>query len=241
MATILNIDTSTEVCSVSLGKDGISVALREDHAGKNHAMQLTLFIDELLQQKGISMHDIDAVAVSGGPGSYTGLRIGVSTAKGICYASGKPLIAIPSLEAMAHHVISNSGRYHLPDEASMLFCPMIDARRMEVYTAVYNAKGEQIQKISADIIDHQSFEEQLKTDKVAFFGNGSAKCRAAIGHENALFVADVHTSAAYIAPLAEKAYSEKRFVDTAYYEPYYLKDFLATVPTKNIIHTGQNL
>ena len=123
----------------------------------------------------------------------------------------------------------------------MLFCPMIDARRMEVYTAVYNAKGEQIQKISADIIDHQSFEEQLKTDKVAFFGNGSAKCRAAIGHENALFVADVHTSAAYIAPLAEKAYSEKRFVDTAYYEPYYLKDFLATVPTKNIIHTGQNL
>ena len=108
MATILNIDTSTEVCSVSLGKDGISVALREDHAGKNHAMQLTLFIDELLQQKGISMHDIDAVAVSGGPGSYTGLRIGVSTAKGICYASGKPLIAIPSLEAMAHHVISNS-------------------------------------------------------------------------------------------------------------------------------------
>jgi tRNA threonylcarbamoyladenosine biosynthesis protein TsaB len=241
MATILNIDTSTEVCSVSLGKDGISVALREDHAGKNHAMQLTLFIDELLQQKGISMHDIDAVAVSGGPGSYTGLRIGVSTAKGICYASGKPLIAIPSLEAMAHHVISNSARYHLPDEASMLFCPMIDARRMEVYTAVYNAKGEQIQKISADIIDHQSFEEQLKTDKVAFFGNGSAKCRAAIGHENALFVADVHTSAAYIAPLAEKAYSEKRFVDTAYYEPYYLKDFLATVPTKNIIHTGQNL
>ncbi len=241
MATILNIDTSTEVCSVSLGKDGISVALREDHAGKNHAMQLTLFIDELLQQKGISMHDIDAVAVSGGPGSYTGLRIGVSTAKGICYASGKPLIAIPSLEAMAHHVISNSARYHLPDEASMLFCPMIDARRMEVYTAVYNAKGEQIQKISADIIDHQSFEEQLKTDKVAFFGNGSAKCRAAIGHENALFVADVHTSAAYIAPLAEKAYSEKRFVDTAYYEPYYLKDFVATVPTKNIIHTGQNL
>ena len=241
MATILNIDTSTEVCSVSLGKDGISVALREDHAGKNHAMQLTLFIDELLQQKGISMHDIDAVAVSGGPGSYTGLRIGVSTAKGICYASRKPLIAIPSLEAMAHHVISNSARYHLPDEASMLFCPMIDARRMEVYTAVYNAKGEQIQKISADIIDHQSFEEQLKTDKVAFFGNGSAKCRAAIGHENALFVADVHTSAAYIAPLAEKAYSEKRFVDTAYYEPYYLKDFVATVPTKNIIHTGQNL
>lgn len=241
MATILNIDTSTEVCSVSLGKDGISVALREDHAGKNHAMQLTLFIDELLQQKGISMHDIDAVAVSGGPGSYTGLRIGVSTAKGICYASGKPLIVIPSLEAMAHHVISNSARYHLPDEASMLFCPMIDARRMEVYTAVYNAKGEQIQKISADIIDHQSFEEQLKTDKVAFFGNGSAKCRAAIGHENALFVADVHTSAAYIAPLAEKAYSEKRFVDTAYYEPYYLKDFVATVPTKNIIHTGQNL
>ena len=241
MATILNIDTSTEVCSVSLGKDGISVALREDHAGKNHAMQLTLFIDELLQQKGISMHDTDAVAVSGGPGSYTGLRIGVSTAKGICYASGKPLIAIPSLEAMAHHVIFNSARYHLPDEASMLFCPMIDARRMEVYTAVYNAKGEQNQKISADIIDHQSFEEQLKTDKVAFFGNGSAKCRAAIGHENALFVADVHTSAAYIAPLAEKAYSEKRFVDTAYYEPYYLKDFVATVPTKNIIHTGQNL
>lgn len=240
MATILNIDTSTEVCSVALSVDGKTVQVREDHSGKNHALQLTSFIEEVLSSQDITIKELRAVAVSGGPGSYTGLRIGVSTAKGICFASGLPLIAIPSLESMAGYVSSNCRDLELPVDDNTLFCPMIDARRMEVYSALYNINGDQIRKIQADVIDPQSFSDYLKAGKVVFFGNGANKCRHTITHPNALFLDGIYTSACHMSALAEKAFNAGHFVDVAYYEPFYLKDFIATVPTKNIFHSSSD-
>lgn len=238
MALILNIETSTEVCSVAIARDGVIVHSRENLAGQNHAMLVTVFIDELLAESNLSMEQLDSVAVSGGPGSYTGLRIGVSVAKGICYASKLPLIAITSLEAMAHHVMHQPDRYQIAAEENVLFCPMIDARRMEVYTAFYDKTGKQIRGIQADIIDHQSYLPFLDSNSVLFFGNGSAKCREAINHPNAKFINGIITSAENMIPLAERDFLLKKFVDVAYYEPFYLKDFVATIPVKNIFKGG---
>lgn len=234
MAAILCLETSTEVCSVALSIDGIIQEEREDKSGKNHALLLTCFVEEVMKTSGKSFGNLDAVAVSGGPGSYTGLRIGVSTAKGLCYASGLPLIAIPSLEAMAYYVIRNISGLVQPDDKSMLYCPMIDARRMEVYTAIYNRKMDYIRNIQADIIDHLSFADLLPHQKILFFGNGADKCKASIQHPNALFLDNITTSASHLAEPAEVAFQTSSFVDVAYYEPFYLKDFVATVPTKNI-------
>lgn len=237
MASILCIETSTEVCSVALSTDGKVAAKREDKSGKNHAQLLTCFVDEVMKTRNIPFNQLDAIAVSGGPGSYTGLRIGVSTAKGLCFASGLPLIAIPSLEAMAHHVICNPDIYSIAEKESLLYCPMIDARRMEVYTAIYNNQLVKLKEIQADIIDHQSYASFLQNQKILFFGNGAAKCKTIIQHPNALFLDNITTSASYMAELAEAAFLAANFVDVAYYEPYYLKDFVATIPTKNIFHS----
>ena len=168
MASILCIETSTEVCSVALSTDGKVAAAREDKSGKNHAQLLTCFVDEVMKSMNIPFNQLDAIAVSGGPGSYTGLRIGVSTAKGLCFASGLPLIAIPSLEAMAHHVICNPDIYSITEKESLLYCPMIDARRMEVYTAIYNNQLVKLKEIQADIIDHQSYAFFLQNQKILF-------------------------------------------------------------------------
>ncbi len=234
MALILNIDTSTEVCSVALARNGVLLHLRENKAGQNHAMLLTVFVKELLKETNITVDQLDGLAVSGGPGSYTGLRIGVSVAKGICYAANIPLITLSSLESMANHVRN----YQLPDSIhdtdQVLFCPMIDARRMEVYTSFYDKNGELIRDIQADIIDHQSYTSFLETNKVVFFGNGAAKCRESINHSNAIFLDDIIASAIHLIPLAEKNFILNKFADTAYYEPFYLKDFVATTPVKNI-------
>jgi len=241
MALILNIETSTEVCSVALALDGNVIHSRENLTGQNHAMLVTVFIDELLAESNITMEQLDAVAVSGGPGSYTGLRIGVSVAKGLCYASRKPLIAITSLEAMAHHVIHNPEIFQQTKTGSTLFCPMIDARRMEVYTSFYDRNGVQIRGIQADIIDHQSYLSFLdNNNSVLFFGNGAAKCRDAISHPNAVFINGIITSAENMVPLAERDFKLKKFVDVAYYEPFYLKDFVATIPVKNIFRSGND-
>ena len=234
MALILNIETSTEVCSVALARDGVVIHSRENLTGQNHAMLVTVFIEELLAESNLKMEQLDAVAVSGGPGSYTGLRIGVSVAKGICYASRLPLIAITSLEAMAHHVIHHPDRYQLPKTDNVLFCPMIDARRMEVYTAFYDKEGKQVRGIQADIIDHQSYLPYLESNSVLFFGNGSAKCREAINHPNAFFINGIFTSSENMVVLAEREFHLQKFADVAYYEPFYLKDFVATIPVKNI-------
>ncbi len=234
MALILNIETSTEVCSAALSRDGVVFNLKESTDGQNHAKLLTIYIKELLDDSNITVDQLNAVAVSGGPGSYTGLRIGVSVAKGICYASYLPLIAITSLEAMAQYVIRNIENIHPDKSRQLLFCPMIDARRMEVYTSFYDSKGIQIRGIQADIIDHQSYLGYLENYSVLFFGNGALKCREAISHPNAIFINDIVTSASHMAFLSERNFQSQNFADVAYYEPFYLKDFIATVPVKNI-------
>lgn len=240
MALILNIETSTEVCSATIARDGVVIHSRESLTGQNHAMLITVFIDELLAEANITIQQLDAVAVSGGPGSFTGLRIGVSVAKGICYASGLPLIATTSLEAMAHHVIHNRENFQYPETGNTLFCPMIDARRMEVYTSFYDKNGIQIRGIQADIIDHQSYLPFLENNSVLFFGNGAAKCRDALTHPNAIFISGIITSATNMVPLAERDFRLHKFVDVAYYEPFYLKDFVATIPVKNVFKSGQS-
>jgi len=234
MALILNIETSTEVCSVAIARDGAVIYSRENITGQNHARLVTVFIEELLLEAHISAQQLDAVAVSGGPGSYTGLRIGVSVAKGLCYASHLPLIAITSLEAMAQHVIRNCEKFQSADSGNTLFCPMIDARRMEVYTAIYNHSGFQVRGIQADIIDHESYMPLLENNRMLFFGNGATKCREAITHPNASFIDGIITSSENLVPLAERDFKLHKFVDVAYYEPFYLKDFIATIPVKNI-------
>lgn len=234
MALILNMDSSTEVCSVSLFMDNVLLEERENSDGLNHAELLTAFVEEVLTAQNLKATDLDAVAIAGGPGSYTGLRIGVSAAKGICYAGRLPLIAISSLKAMAHQVSSHPSRYNVPIDDDALFCPMIDARRMEVFTAMYNIENNEVQPISAEIVDHHSFSQYLDKGPVIFFGNGAKKCQDAITHPNAIFVDNVTASSLFMGPLAEKAFQEKDFVDVAYYEPFYLKDFIATAPKKNV-------
>lgn len=226
MATILALETATRMCSVALLRDGVATHYRELNDGYSHAEKLTVFVEQVLAEAGITARELDAVAVSKGPGSYTGLRIGTSTAKGICYALNIPLIAIDTLHAMCF----------LPELAApknAWKCPMIDARRMEVYTALFSADGEPQAATEAKIIDAQSFESELAVNQLVFFGDGANKCEEVLGaHPNAHIVRDAFPSARAFGPLAEAAFAAKRFEDVAYYEPYYLKDFVAGKPKK---------
>lgn len=235
MAYILCIETSTTVCSVALTLDGEVVAARQENEGNSHANRLTLLTEDLFKDSSvpIEMIDIDAVAVSSGPGSYTGLRIGVSTAKGVCFALGKPLIAIPSLSILALPVVQHLG--NLEENKEAWFCPMIDARRMEVYAAMFNSKMEQQKETSADIIDKESYADILEQRKVFFFGNGAAKCEEPLTHPNAFFPEDEGPLARNMAQPASEAWNNKQFEDVAYFEPFYLKDFIATIPKKKIL------
>jgi tRNA threonylcarbamoyladenosine biosynthesis protein TsaB len=237
MATILNIETATEVCSVNLARDGEILFERESSSGLDHSRLLTVFIDEIFRAFNFQPGRLDAVAVSKGPGSYTGLRIGVSVAKGLCYPLGIPLIAIETPEAMGKFAALNKEKY-LPGFANAehaLFCPMIDARRMEVYTALFNAKGEKIEPVSAKVIDKNSFAGYLSRHPVLFFGNGAEKCKDAISHPNAIFGEPRKTSARFMTKLSEERFNSSDFEDIAYFEPFYLKDFIATVPKNKII------
>ncbi len=223
MALILNIETATTVCSVSLAKDGKLLSLKEQNGDYSHAENLTLFIEDVLKQAQIKLSKVDAIAVSKGPGSYTGLRIGVSTAKGLCYSLDKPLIAINTLQQMAL-----SQQPATNNQQPVLLCPMLDARRMEVYCAVYDLNGKEVKETSAEIIDEHSFADILKTNKVIFFGDGSAKCKEIVSkNSNAIFIDDVVPSAKNMIELSEQAYNAKQFEDVAYFEPFYLKDFVA--------------
>jgi tRNA threonylcarbamoyladenosine biosynthesis protein TsaB len=216
---ILNIETSTKACSVALFSGKQLVSHKEHVEEKfSHSEKLSLYMLEVLDLAKITFTDLSAIAISMGPGSYTGLRIGVSTAKGLCYALDIPLISISTLQAMAYGISLT--------KKSDVFCPMIDARRMEVYSAFYNAKNKLIRKIQADIIDEKSYQKEL-TDKVLFFGDGSEKLHETIIHDNASFVSNFHPSAKFLGPLAYKKFQETDFEDTAYFEPYYLKDFIA--------------
>lgn len=224
MAKILCIETSTEICSVALAEHGKTVALYELQEGNRHASHLTSLISEVLHG---NLKSIDAVAVSMGPGSYTGLRVGVSTAKALCFALRIPLIAIPTLESLAHYFRSKHGN---PDSSANLI-PMIDARRMEVYTAAFDSQLKQILPTCALIINAGSFEAQL-VQPTYFFGNGAAKCKSVIIASSAMFVDDVQCSADGMTVLAQKAFDAHRFEDVAYFEPFYLKDFVGTKAKK---------
>lgn len=220
MALILQIETATDRCSVSIAKDGITIAANSDEGERNHARVLVPIIRDLLQTSGIQGEELDAIAVSKGPGSYTGLRIGVSTAKGLCYAWEKPLIAVNTLESMASWFASNN---HIQVDC---FCPMIDARRLEVYTALYSNILDTIQETQALILDGNSFAEALNQKTIAFFGNGAQKFeKLLIKNPNAFFINDFTSSSEGMNALALNLFQERRFESVAYFEPFYLKDF----------------
>ena len=224
MGIILNIETATKNCSVSISKGEEIVALKELNEGKfSHAEKLHTFILDIIKDAGISMQDLEAIAVSKGPGSYTGLRIGVSAAKGLCYALEKPLISIPTLDSIARQVTLQAGE---------LVVPMLDARRMEVYSAIFDHQYNQVRDTEAEIIDDDSFQEQLASGLVHFIGDGAEKCKIHIKHENANFVKDIYPSAKEMAILSAQKYDSSDFEDVAYFEPFYLKDFVAGKPKK---------
>ena len=227
MSCILNIETSTSVCSVAISEDGMVPFVEEDLKGPSHTVSLGVFVDEALSFIDSHAIPLDAVAVSCGPGSYTGLRIGVSMAKGICYGRNIPLIGIPTLEVLCVPVLLHE---NLPEDA--LLCPMIDARRMEVYAAVYDRALDVKRAVAADIVDENSYLEFLNERPVYFFGNGAAKCREKITHPNAHFIDKVHPLAKMMFPLAEKAIAKEDYKDVAYFEPFYLKEFVASTPKK---------
>ncbi|NRD24256.1 tRNA (adenosine(37)-N6)-threonylcarbamoyltransferase complex dimerization subunit type 1 TsaB [Winogradskyella litoriviva] len=218
MALVLNIETATTNCSVSLSKDGETLVLKEDNSlGYSHAETLHLFIDEVFKSSNLKPSDIDAVAVSKGPGSYTGLRIGVSSVKGLCFALNKPLISISTLESLAHQVKFKDG----------FIVPMLDARRMEVYSAIYNSDLELHREIKAEILTEESYSDILKKNRVYFIGNGVGKTKTLINHPNAIFIEDKLPSANEMSLLSELKYKKSDTEDVAYFEPYYLKDFVA--------------
>ena len=226
MSNILQIETATTVCSVALATDGKLVACKQVDQRNIHAEVITLFIEELIASAGLKFTDLDAIAVSSGPGSYTGLRIGISTAKGLCYALDKPLIAVETLDAMANGVIAEA-----PADlsANTLLCPMIDARRMEVYTALFDTAGNKVKATAAEIINGDTFKQLLQTNPILFFGDGAEKCREVIGDSpNAKFLTGFINSAAHLSQQAAYKFNEGDFEDVAYFEPYYLKDFLVT-------------
>jgi tRNA threonylcarbamoyladenosine biosynthesis protein TsaB len=226
MALILCIETATPVCSVALVQGDQVVALRESNDQNTHSSVLTIFIKELFQESGLSPYDLNAVAVSKGPGSYTGLRIGVSTAKGVCYGADIPLIAINTLQSMA---LGMSAEMKASDK-DMLLCPMIDARRMEVYSALFDAEGNEVRETRAEIITTGSFKNMLDQYRIVFFGDGAAKCSEMIMHPYAIFRYDFLPSATHLASLAAKRYADNEFENVAYAEPFYLKDFIAGIP-----------
>ncbi len=232
MGKILNIETSTRVCSVALAVDGKTIALQESNTESSHARQITVFAEQIMYKSGFTFQDLDAIAVSKGPGSYTGLRIGVSTAKGFCYSLDKPLISVGTLTSLANGMILKLA-VEGKTPVDFLFCPMIDARRMEVYTAVYDSRLHEVRKVLAEVIDENSFFDFFRQKKpLIFVGDGAAKCKEILSKvsPNTIFREEFLASATYMAPLAEDKLKAGDFEDTAYFEPFYLKDFVAGIP-----------
>ena len=223
MALILSIETATQACSVALHRDGLLVGVQELFIEKSHATHLAVMIKQLLDNCQVMMKDLDAIAVSKGPGSYTGLRIGVATAKGLCYALEIPLIGVNTLTAMAYQFKT------MPCDLDYL-CPMLDARRMEVYCMILNKDFELMSDTEALVVSNSSFEEWRKLGKVVFFGNGSDKCREVLNGTSSIFVEGIQPTARTIGVLALEKYLKQETEDLAYFEPYYLKEFRTTVP-----------
>lgn len=225
MSCILHIETSTKPCSVAVSQDGAVIFHVEEMNGPSHATALGTFVEQAASFADSHAIPLDAVAVSCGPGSYTGLRIGVSTAKGLCYSRNLKLLSIPTLKVMCVPLLL--GHEDLPDDA--LLCPMIDARRMEVYTALYTRALRPVVDVQPLIVDEHSFENHLDAHPVYFFGDGSDKCKDVIRHPNAHFISGIHPLAKNMMPLAEMANAMGEYQDVAYFEPFYLKEFQATV------------
>jgi len=233
MAIILSLETSTTVCSVALHEKGKLLAALEIQREQSHASKLAVLIDEVLSLADVKINQVNAVAISLGPGSYTGLRIGTSTAKGLCYSLGIPLIAVGTLQLLAAQVgsgnIENTYR-----------CPMIDARRMEVYCFLIDAMGVEIEPVQAKIIDEKSFADQLRSNQIVFFGNGASKCKSVIQHKNAVFVDDIYPSAEQLGELAFEKYKHNQVEDLVHLEPQYLKEFMIKKPAgKESVSTEQ--
>ena len=226
MSCILHIETSTNVCSVAVSEDGKVIFDKADRTGNNHAEALGSFVDEAMSFADSHASPLDAVAVSSGPGSYTGLRIGVSMAKGVCYALNLPLLSVPTLELMCVPVLLRNEE--IEDEA--LLCPMIDARRMEVYAALYDRALKPVRGIQADVVDADTYRQWLEDRPVYFFGNGAAKCMDTINHPNAHLIEGIEPVAKWMMPLAERKMLNDIHEDVAYFVPYYLKDFVAKQP-----------
>lgn len=228
--TLLHIDTTTEVCSLAVSHDSQIVLYRIDRSGQNHARMLPLFMQEAIEFLLQNKLCLDAVALSRGPGSYTGLRIGTSTAKGLCYALDIPLIAVDTLRIMCRAVLQN-----MDVQNNDYLCPMIDARRMEVYDALYDRQLQEIISVQAQVVDEEAFAEILTTKRILFFGNGASKCQGTITSKNAVFITGIEPDAQYMINEAEERFAIKQFEDTAYFDPFYLKDFQATMPKNKII------
>ncbi len=223
MSFILNIETATTNCSVSLSRKGKTIVLKEDYNDNySHAERLHVYIDDVLKEANVKQEELSAIAISKGPGSYTGLRIGVSAVKGLCFALDKPLISIPTLEALAHQVKIDEG----------IIISMLDARRMEVFSAIYDSNYNEIRETQAQILDATSFEDYLEKGKVYFVGNGVEKTKELIKHPNAVFVENKLPSANEMCLLSYNKFQINDIEDTAYFEPYYLKDFVALKPKK---------
>ncbi|MHB1195607.1 MAG: tRNA (adenosine(37)-N6)-threonylcarbamoyltransferase complex dimerization subunit type 1 TsaB [Lutibacter sp.] len=223
MILILNIETATKNCSVSISKEGKTIALKELNDGNySHAEKLHELIGQVVLEAKIELSNLNAIAVSKGPGSYTGLRIGVSAAKGLCFALDIPLISVITLQSFALSVSIDKG-YKIP---------LLDARRMEVYSQVFSEKTEKIRNVSAEIIDSDSFKEFLNAEKVYFFGDGAEKCKKIITHENAIFIDGKFPSAKEMSVISYEKYVKNEFEDVAYFEPFYLKEFLGEIPKK---------
>ncbi|GHU60351.1 tRNA (adenosine(37)-N6)-threonylcarbamoyltransferase complex dimerization subunit type 1 TsaB [Bacteroidia bacterium] len=257
MALILNIDSSTDVCSVALAADAELISLKESNEGLNHSLLLAQFVKEVLVENGLEgplgLNKLDAIAVSMGPGSYTGLRIGVSLAKGLCFAASKPLLAVNTLQALTFAALREIKKQkiktqeigfqeiaapqidQIDDNARTWYCPMLDARRMEVYTAFYDHNMRTMIDTKAEVIDTDSFADILNEHKVWFFGNGSDKIRSILHSPNAHFLGGMETSAVNMLLLADEKFKRRQFEDLAYFEPFYLKDFIATTPRKNVL------
>ena len=229
MARILLVETSTAQLSAALAEDGIVTASRTCDEPRMQASLTAPFVKEILDEKGLSVKDLDAICVGKGPGSYTGLRVGVSTAKGLCFGAGLPLLSAGTLDVL----VQEAHRLGVVPAGCKYIVPMVDARRMEVYAAVFTPEGRQLTETKPVIIDGASFAAALAEGPVLFIGDGALKCRETLTCPNAFFAAAFPTAMA-MAPLAEAAYKEKRFEDVAYFEPFYLKDFVATVSRKKL-------
>ena len=229
MARILLIETATARLSTALSEDGTVTAFRVCDEPRMHASLTAPYVQEVLQEKGLSVKDLDAVCVGRGPGSYTGLRVGVSTAKGLCFGGGIPLLSVGTLDTL----VSEAHRLGVVPEGCRYIVPMVDARRMEVYTAVFTPDGQQLTETEPVVVDASGFEAQLAEGPVLFIGDGALKCREVLTSGNAFF-AEAYPDARAMAPLAEAAFAASSFEDIAYFEPFYLKQFVATTPRNKL-------